>query len=685
MDCGNIINLIDNCKFKEAHGLILDSLSNNKSIDEDSFYNLLRLQHKCSSVDDGSYVGYNYDRVCELVDVVKNACYNSEMVTVTMTSCKRLDLFEKTVNSFLECCVDLDRYLYEWIVVDDNSSSSDRDKMCELYPFIKFIFKGHNDKGHAKSMNILVDNIKTNYVLHLEDDWRFFVRDDYIGKCLSVLRENDRYGQCLFNRLYGEDLDTYHTIGGGYMRYTCDGLRYFIHENLYGFGHGDMSSKLSKFGLYNCIYWPHYSLRVGITRKEVFDRVGYYSEVDSHFEREYACRYVDCGFLTTYLDNVVCSHIGRKTYEIGKKDVVNAYDLNLEDQFVKKNKSFDVDLSMKIYVLNLVRRPDRLLRFREMNDGELFDYNIFNAVDGSKLSPCHRIQKLFSKNDYNFRKGIVGCALSHLAMWAELYNSDLESMLILEDDAELCPDFMKKFMHLLSVCDDADIIFLGHHPYPSYVDSKNYVRDVFPVGEKWSRERCVRESMGGTTGYFITKRGVCNMFKYIESNSINNGIDWVMFKTADINNIYYCSPFLVFADCYQDGKGVDTDIQTVFDGVGYSSFELWMRDEVDYWLNFLGEVGLCGDLYDYKNVSTSRLVLIDNIDKELMLKNVCIIKSSRVYVENSIRFLPIKCYDVGDYVFCVPENLCCDIVLNDKTFSRHINLYNIMGDLCKYS
>ncbi len=42
-------------------------------------------------------------------------------ITFTMTTCKRLDLFVPTMNSFLRCCTD--RHLISrWIIVDDNSS-----------------------------------------------------------------------------------------------------------------------------------------------------------------------------------------------------------------------------------------------------------------------------------------------------------------------------------------------------------------------------------------------------------------------------------------------------------------------------------------------------------------------------------------------------------------------------------
>src|SRR5687768_17576745 len=61
-------------------------------------------------------------------------------ITITMTTCKRYNLFKDTVHSFINCCQDL-HLAKEWIVIDDNSSGQDRILMKTNFPFIKFIFK----------------------------------------------------------------------------------------------------------------------------------------------------------------------------------------------------------------------------------------------------------------------------------------------------------------------------------------------------------------------------------------------------------------------------------------------------------------------------------------------------------------------------------------------------------------
>lgn len=674
--------LILHRKYEEAFHTIRTLLNKVKYDDDSYIHKLLQLQGHCESVDDSRYCSYSAENVSNITTCIsknKTEPINSKSITITMTCCKRIDLFIPTVNSFLACCKDLGEHVYEWIAVDDNSSDADRKKMQELYPFIRFIFKTPEQKGHAKSMNILLDIIKTPHIFHLEDDWRFFIQDTYLEKCLQVLDDNVKLGQCLLNKNYSEDIATFGAYGGGYRRYTPQGLRYYIHEHL-----TVDSLKNYKFDKPNSTYWPHYSLRPGITKKSALDAVGKYSEDAGHFEMDYANKYKNAGYITAYLDNIYCTHIGRRTYERAS-NIQNAYDMNSEKQFgiesanSKSGSDTDIKTSIKTYVLNLNRRPDRLKKFQELNDKQFINYNIFQAIDGMKLTPCHNIQRLFEKNDYKYRRGIVGCALSHLLMWRDLL--DIKSNgLIIEDDAVLTPDFMAKVLHLITSCPDADIIFLGHHPYEWADTPLNKRIDILPTAEKWSLERCMRDSAGGTTAYYITLRGIYNLMSYINSNSITNGIDWVMFKTANINNIYYCSPHLAFADFAQITTNPDTDIQNCYDGVGYASEIDWIKDEISFW----GEKGI-KNFKDYPELedSKSSILYYDDICcKGDLITHVCMFKNTN---PNKIKIwlYPVNCYSVGKYMVTVPENMVTDETLKNITFGGHLNSFNMVSDSIK--
>jgi hypothetical protein len=130
-----------------------------------------------------------------------------EGVLFTITTCKRFNLFEQTMNSILNTWLDLDK-VSMFFCVDDNSSEEDREKMKKQYPFFQFYMKSPQEKGHRESMNLIwekVNQVNPKYWIHLEDDWLFFKKEKYITRAIAALEkyENKNIHQIVFNREYG--------------------------------------------------------------------------------------------------------------------------------------------------------------------------------------------------------------------------------------------------------------------------------------------------------------------------------------------------------------------------------------------------------------------------------------------------------------------------------------------------
>lgn len=248
------------------------------------------------------------------------------LVTFTITTCKRYDLFIRTMDSFLKYCKDI-HLITRWICIDDNSSDEERKNMSIRYPFFEFIWKSENEKGHVQSMNMILDTVDTPYIFHMEDDWQFISSRNYISDCLQILQEDQLYGQCLVNRCYAETLDDYSTIGSTCMK-TKNNLRYLKHNY-----EPDTNKFIHDFGYgKNCAYWSHYSLRPGMNKTHVLNDVGRYTPNIPHFEKEYSIRYHEKGYITVFLERIHCIHIGRLTSEM-HSDIPNAYTLNNVRQF----------------------------------------------------------------------------------------------------------------------------------------------------------------------------------------------------------------------------------------------------------------------------------------------------------------------------------------------------------------
>lgn len=252
-------------------------------------------------------------------------------ITFTITTCKRLDLFRTTMNSFLACCRDIGR-IGEWICVDDDSSEEDREAMKRLYPFFVYCWKTPAEKGHARSMNILRSMVRSPYVLHLEDDWQFFDRRDFCSLSLEILAEDPLIGQVLLNSNYAETLDDV-AMEGGLPRFTSRGRPYLLHE------HRAPGSPRPEDSERRCrgpshAYWPHFSLRPSLLRRRIWEELGPFDESPAcHFEMAYAERYTRNGYRSASLDRIHCLHTGRLTTERNDPTRKNAYDLNGQPQF----------------------------------------------------------------------------------------------------------------------------------------------------------------------------------------------------------------------------------------------------------------------------------------------------------------------------------------------------------------
>ena len=93
------------------------------------------------------------------------------IVTIGMTTCKRLSLFTRTMNALLpalgyphpEHGIQLYGIIHSFLVVDDQSTAMDRVYMLTHYPHLMYIFKDKGSVGHAASLNILMRMVHTRY------------------------------------------------------------------------------------------------------------------------------------------------------------------------------------------------------------------------------------------------------------------------------------------------------------------------------------------------------------------------------------------------------------------------------------------------------------------------------------------------------------------------------------------
>jgi len=100
----------------------------------------------------------------------------------------------------------------------------------------------------------------------------------------------------------------------------------------------------------------------------------------------------------------------------------------------------------KAIVINLTRRPDRLIRFNQFyrESGPVLPLHVFEAIDGSNADfitkvPSDLVDSLSSVNDYGSRDSIRATAYSHLMVWKLISESEEDYGIVFEDDCHFRP------------------------------------------------------------------------------------------------------------------------------------------------------------------------------------------------------------------------------------------------------
>lgn len=472
-----------------------------------------------------------------VIDVIKHVrpC-QLPLVTFSTTTCKRPELFYRTMNGFLRNCKD-HNLIHKWLCVDDGSSEEDCELMRGWFPFMEFICKAPEHKGHARSMQLISKKVTTPYLVHVEDDRVCVDPRPYLADAIAILEADDSLGQVVFNHNYAET--EHDNILGGELHQTPGGVWYFVHE------HATTEAQRRAWDARhgsgpNARYYPHFSLSPSVIRTAVFERVLF--EDVLKFEYVFANNFTNAGYRTAFLPGYHFLHTGRLTKDIHDHSKLNAYDLNQTQQFTTHTKYAS-------WVVNLARREDRLRLVRE---SIRFPFGVFKAIDGKGLDPRHlsSIFTLCRHGDYQMRLGVIGCALSHLALYTQLLKDDAhDGYLIMEDDAApaegVVPDSLEfQIQRVMRVQElrglPSDLILfaiVSKHPRSYYTAAPAIVCKSYAESNEFS--------MGGTGCYYISKAMAQMALEYVYDNGIDCPIDVILYRLLDHVKGYFVLPPLV--------------------------------------------------------------------------------------------------------------------------------------------
>lgn len=133
-----------------------------------------------------------------------------------------------------------------------------------------------------------------------------------------------------------------------------------------------------------------------------------------------------------------------------------------------KNKSDNKinDIIKNIYVINLDSSTDRLECIKEQLDEHKLNFTRISAINGKKLTKdqikknCTPFAQMFCP------RNIIGCAMSHKAVWQRIIDNGDKYAIVLEDDCKLVKNFKHKLnrclKELMSFDPEWDFLYLGY-------------------------------------------------------------------------------------------------------------------------------------------------------------------------------------------------------------------------------
>lgn len=219
-------------------------------------------------------------------------------LTFTMTSGRRLDLLIRTMESFLKNCQDQD-LIVRWICGDDRSSGKDLIEMKDRYPFLEIY--PSPEKGQMNNLIHIFSMVKTEWVIHIEDDWDFYRPGHFLRQMLDVTKDDDRIKNVVLRGWNGPKI-------------IHNDLRYHLHIN-YGSEDINAKSSFAEITKTNDCLWSSYSCNPGLqhipTILPIILKISSDPTIgDKFFEYDVGIEYKKQGFFRANLELEYIKHTG---------------------------------------------------------------------------------------------------------------------------------------------------------------------------------------------------------------------------------------------------------------------------------------------------------------------------------------------------------------------------------------
>jgi len=489
-----------------------------------------------------------------LFDIFNSTIHDKSLFNYWYFSQNTFNLLKKNLNhDVLNLLISSQNFDSKKLILVD---TEDKTQLNEL---VNYIQKYSNLKLKSKNIN-LYDLFQNS--LKIKIDEIFLVVDE--NENLSIIQENiNKYN--IKPKIILNKNDNFDTLNSSFE---------------------DIKNKIIKYSKKNNF---NYILILNdfLFNDEIIKQI-YNKNVSINIPDDFNNFYLDYDYETTNyrFDNYI---IKLSSYNIDKSSIVNLnndstnyygiYPIlnskinNNKNILIRKNNYMRSLYKYPTYLINLDRRQDRFKNYL-LNNGDTYpNITRFSAIDGKKYDFTN-YKTLFDISEYNkfnniknpyeshkYRKGVLGCALSHYILWNIIKDNDKlndnDYVLILEDDLKFSNDFNLELNQLLEYIhydNDWDVIFLGFTDYKNYND--NRVNDMLI---KFSGE--LRMRGGGTFAYFIRKKAAKKYIDFAHKYKIQQSVDFFMIELFDKMTVYKCEPEIIFSTVSNNIIDADSDVQ----------------------------------------------------------------------------------------------------------------------------
>jgi GR25 family glycosyltransferase involved in LPS biosynthesis len=208
----------------------------------------------------------------------------------------------------------------------------------------------------------------------------------------------------------------------------------------------------------------------------------------------------------------------------------------------------------KVFVINLPKRKDRILKFDAYAKKHGFEYEVFEAIDGkATIDDNFEYEGKRVGNPYvnpNYFRGQVGCLLSHLNLIKHSREMGYKKIMVFEDDCAFHDEFNQRLQNLFEkVNPDWQMLYLsGSVPeFTTHYDGYSRISSIL------------------TTHSYLIKDEIYDMvIENFEEKLFTNEVDVCYSHIIPNINSYVAMPYLTYqGDGYSDISEIYADYGSI--------------------------------------------------------------------------------------------------------------------------